>query len=175
MEIPLILISKSQYQLWTLLILCLILSFGFPGWIATNESFLIDCAGKISKFLGFWWAVRILQLTLIGWILYKQKDQELIEISTILKCSALKSQIFMKIERFFVYKVVRIRTTIGSYLVQKFYHFRTNYTVKSYLMIFVFSGKLPVNIFYSNTARKWPTLILFLNILFLCFANASAE
>ena len=68
-------------------------------------------------------AINIDWLNFIQRILYKQKDQELIEISTILKCSPLKSQIFMKIERFFVYKVVRIRTTIGSYLVQKFLPF----------------------------------------------------
>ena len=62
--ILLILISKSLYPLSTLLILCLILSFGFPGWIPTYQSSLIDCARKSLKFLGFWLSVWILQSTL---------------------------------------------------------------------------------------------------------------
>ena len=45
---------RCLYSLSTLLILCLIFSFGFPGWIATNESSL-SRGRKISKFLESDW------------------------------------------------------------------------------------------------------------------------
>ena len=39
--IPLILLTCSRYSLGTLLIFCLIISFGYPCWVPSNESSLI--------------------------------------------------------------------------------------------------------------------------------------
>ena len=111
--IPLVLISKS------LLILCLIVYFGFSCWIATAESSSIYCARKnfkISRLLIG--CLNSTIITLIGWIFYtfqdwdywKEEIQVLILISKILKFSAqlrVNVRNGKKAERAHLYRWVR--------------------------------------------------------------------
>ena len=98
-----ILISKSLYPLWPLLIFCFIPSSRYPCWIPTNKNFLNNCLQN-SKFSRFPIGCSVSKIsTLIGYILHfpgylckikficrllKREDQELISISTILRFSA---------------------------------------------------------------------------------------
>ena len=64
--ILLIPIAKSLYPLSTLLIFCLILSFGYRCYLRTNMSSLIDCAPKFWNFSASDWLFGFYNRHLIG-------------------------------------------------------------------------------------------------------------